>query len=76
MEVRTYKNLEEHLLAVMDNADDNKECKLNRSISKGKYWNMLMGGCIGKPPDNVVPDIIVKNTLTEFPEYMRIDFVG
>lgn len=74
MKLETYGQLKEHLLAVMDCADDYKECKLNRSISKGKYWNMLFESCSQKQDDEKVSEIIVKNTLAEFPEYMRCDF--
>ena len=72
-QIKTYGQLQEHLLAVMDYADD-KECKMNRSISKGKYWNMLMNCCIKEDDSKNVSDIIVKNTLTEFPYYLRCDF--
>lgn len=74
-QIKTYGQLKEHLLAVMDYADDDKECKMNRSISKGKYWNMLMDCCIKKDDSEIVGDIVVKNTLTEFPDYLRCDFV-
>ena len=73
-QIKTYKQLKEHLLAVMDYADDYKECTMNSSISKGKYWNMLMDLCILKEDSENASDIIVKNTLTEFPNYLRCDF--
>lgn len=74
MEIKTYGELKEHLLAVMDFADSEKECKQNRSISKGQFWNMLMDCCIKEKDETNVPEIIVKNCLTEFPEYMRCDY--
>jgi len=73
-QIKTYGQLKEHLLAVMDYADDDKECTMNRSISKGKYWNMLMSCCIEKDDSENVSDIIIKNTLIEFPDYLRCDF--
>lgn len=76
MEIKTYGQLKDHLLAVMDHADDDKECIQNRSISKGKFWNMLMDVCLKKDDNKVCSEIIVSNTLKEFPDYMRIDFTA
>lgn len=76
MDIKTYSELKEHLLAVIDFADDEKECKQNRSISKGQFWNMIMDCCIKEDENKRVSEIIVKNTLTEFPEYMRCDFTA
>ena len=74
-DIKTYGDLKEHLLAVMDYASDEKECKMNRSISKGKYWNMLMDCCIKEDDNKICADIIINNTLKEFPDYLRCDFV-
>ena len=74
-DIKTYGDLKEHLLAVMDYASDEKECEMNRSISKGKYWNMLMDCCIKKEDNEICADIIISNTLKEFPDYLRCDFV-
>ena len=74
--IKTYGQLKEHLLATMDYASDEKECKMNRSISKGKYWNMLMGCCIKEPEDKNVSGLIINNTLREFPDYLRCDYIN
>jgi len=72
--INNYGQLREHLLAVMDNFNDDKECVLNRNFTKGKYWNMIFSCCLEKQDSELVSDIIVKNTLTEFPEHIRCDF--
>lgn len=75
MEIKTYSDLEEHLLATMDSFSD-QMCESNRGISKESYWNLCMKICINEPDKHKqVDDIVIKNVLTEFPEYSRVDYV-
>lgn len=75
MEILNYGQLKEHLLSVIDYADNEVKCTRNRSMTKGQYWNILMGICIKKNDETTVSELLVRNTLTEFPEWMRCDYM-
>lgn len=67
--MKTYSDLKEHLLRTMDMADD-RPCKGNKSITKEKYWNMLMGIAMGeKEEGKLIEGLIFKNALREFPKH-------
>jgi hypothetical protein len=67
------KKVIEHLLAVMDYADDN-ESKLNYKFTREQCWNMMFGAVKDIPEDQEVSDLVVNNIMREFPDYMRCDF--
>lgn len=73
MEIKTYGDLQDHLLATMDSFSD-QMCKANSGISKETFWNMCMGSCMQKDPSSRVNEITVTNVLREFPEYTRSDY--
>lgn len=72
--IKTYGELKEYLLAVMDYVDDNKMCKKNNKVSKEKLWNWGISACIENADDKRCSELIVKNIITEFPEYLRCDY--
>lgn len=74
MELKTYAQLEEHLLATMDSFGE-EMCKANPGISKEKFWNMCISACMQHPnKEDKIGDLIAKNVLREFPEYDRCDY--
>lgn len=74
MKLETYKDLEEHLLMTMDSFTD-QMCKGNSGISKEKFWNICMSACQKQEnKEDKVGDIMWKNVLREFPEYVRDDY--
>lgn len=67
------KDVREHLLAVMDYADE-KESKLNWKFTRERCWNMMFGAIKDDPDDKKISDLVVNNIKREFPDYMRCDF--
>jgi len=67
--MNTYGELKEHLLNVMEYADD-KPCKGNPSISKVKLWDFFMADCIDHSDEDKPSEITVTNILKEFPKYL------
>ena len=72
MKLETYEDLKNYLLAVMDYAKENT-CKGNPQITKEVFWNMCMSACIAEKSETRIGDIIKKNILREFPEYLVDD---
>lgn len=74
MEIKTYKDLEEHLLATMDSFT-NQKCIGNTGLTKEWFWNNCMKICISNNGEREVDDVIKNNVLKEFPYHTRCDFV-
>jgi hypothetical protein len=72
-ELKTYGELEEHLLATMDSFTD-QMCKGNSGMSKEQYWNICLGATMNKEKSLPLPRIMSDNVLREFPEYTRCDY--
>ncbi len=71
--LETYADLEEHLLATMDSANDDRS-KTNQSFTYEQSWNLFMKCCIeAKDKTTKVHDMIIKNVLRDFPFYKRCD---
>lgn len=73
MELKTYGEVKKHLLMVMDYAND-EPTKGNSGISKGKYWNMIMGVCINAHENEECGSTTANAVLREFPEHLRFDY--
>ncbi len=73
----TYKELETHLLAVMDYADDTKKSVVNKAMTKGYTWNLFMDMVIAaEDKDKQINEMAEKNILREFPRHLVDPFDG
>lgn len=76
IELNTYTDLENHLLLVMEYAND-EPAKGNKSLTREQCWNLFMGVCIDKRKENKIDtpiyETIKRNVLREFPDWMRTE---
>ena len=64
--VRTYGEIQDYLLSVIDYADD-EPSTINPSLTREQAWNIFMGNCIKKNDEDNAFDMLIKNVYREFP---------
>jgi len=73
MKLKTFGDVKNHLLMVTDFATHHPTLG-NPSISKEKYWHMIMVTCKEENEAKECGEVISNAVMKEFPQHLRPDF--